>query len=927
MNTSVTHKLKMKKFLPYFLLLCISVQSFAQNLHIADMQCEYLANPLGVESLHPKLSWQITATGKNVLQTAYRIIVADNPATIQNNTGNVWDSKKTVSAASIQLVYEGKPLEPAKTYYWKVMVWDNQNNTSAWSNPAHWQMGLLNTWDWKEAKWIGYEAMPDSLRLQPETAEWKRAPRKDVLPLIRKNISVKTGLKKATVFIAGLGHFDLSINGKKTGDHFLDAGWTAYDKQALYVTFDITKQLKGGNNAVGVMLGNGFYFMPGNRYLKLQLAYGFPKMIGRILLEYANGTSESIVSDESWKTAPGPVTFSSIYGGEDYDATMEQAGWNTASFSDKNWKNVVVVDGPPALNAQITTPLKIFDQFSTVKITMPKPGIWVYDLGQNASGIPAIAVKGKRGDKIRLWPSELLDSTGLITTKPIGTPVYFEYTLKGNGTETWQPQFMYYGFRYVQVEGGIPPGKPNPDNLPVVLSMKGLHTRNAAVRAGEFHCSNEMFNKTDLLIDWAVRSNMSSVLTDCPHREKLGWMEEVHLVGPSIRYNYDIAPLCRKVINDIIAGQTAEGLLPATAPEYAQFGGPFRDSPEWGSNGIILPWYVYEWYGDKQILNDAYPMMQRYAAYLQFKLKDGILTHGLGDWYDIGPKEPGPSQLTQQGITPSAIFYYDLTILQKVASLLHKEKDADYYKALSEKVRAAYNKAFFNKEKMIYGKGSQTANAVSVYMNLVEPQYKDAVVDNIVKELKDNNNRLSAGDIGYRYLLRVLDDNNRSDVIYDMNSNASVPGYGYQLARGATSLTESWQAFTNSSNNHMMLGHIKEWFFSGLAGIRPAKGTVAFKEVDIRPQLVGDVTAAEGSYHSPYGMIRSNWKKTNNKFELNVEIPANTTATIYLPANSTSTIKEGGKEITNTMNGEKINYENGQVAMKVGSGNYRFVVE
>ncbi len=917
------------KVLFALLLLWFSVDAFSQALSVHSLQCNNLSAPLGVESPHPQLSWKIASPKRNVLQTAYRILVADNLSILQKGMGNSWDSKKVLSDASIGVNYEGKALEPTKTYYWKVLVWDNVNNVSMWSETSTWQMGLPNKWDWKNAKWIGYEVMPDSLKKTKINSEFVRTPLKDVLPLLRKSFLIKKTAKKATAFVSGLGHFELSVNGKKTGDHFLDAGWTNYDKEVLYVSFDVTGQLRTGNNAIGMMLGNGFYFSPIGRWLKLQTAYGYPKMICRIAVEYADGSVENIISDESWKAAPGPITFSSIYGGEDYNATVEQTGWNTASFNERTWKNAVVTDGPSTLTSQTATPLKIFDTFSVKKITQPKQGTWVYDLGQNASAIPRISVKGKSGDTVRLWPSELLDSAGFITTKPIGTPVYFTYILKGDvgslklpTTETWQPQFMYYGFRYVQIEGAVPDGKNNINHLPVVVSLQGLHTRNAADRVGEFSCSNDLFNKTDVLIDWAVRSNMASVLTDCPHREKLGWLEEAHLMGPSIRYNYNIGPLCRKVIRDMMASQTADGLIPSTAPEYAQFGGPFRDSPEWGSNAIIMPWYVYDWYGDKQILEEAYPMMQRYVAYLRYKSGDTLLMHGLGDWYDIGPKEPGPSQLTPRGLTPTAMFYYDLNIISKIAGLLNKQDDSIAYSNLATKIKTAYNKKFFNKAKMIYGSGSQTANAMSVYMNLVDPAYKDSVVANIVKELRGRNNNLTAGDIGYRYLLRVLDDAGRNDVIYDMNSNASVPGYGYQLAKGATALTESWQAYTNASNNHMMLGHIKEWFFSGLAGIRPGAGSVAFKEIEIKPQPVGDVTSAKGSYDSPYGIIKSEWNKNAASFDLHVVIPPNTRATIYLPATLGASITESGKTWKSDTK-----FEKGQANIRLGSGDYFFTVK
>ena len=917
--------MSLNKFLTICFSLLMSVQVFAQ-LQVKNLQCEYLTNPLGVETLQPKLSWQITSPQRGTMQTAYRIIVADNLSSLQKNLGNVWDTKKINSDQSIQVLYAGKRLQPVKTYYWKVMVWDKRNNVSAWSNQGNWQMGLLTADDWKGANWIAYEKMHDSLRLRPQTSEAKRKPIKDILPLFRKEFAISKPVKKATVFIAGLGHFDLSVNGKKTGDHFMDAGWTDYDKHALYVGFDVTSQLKKGNNALGVMLGNGFYFMPGERYLKLQLAYGYPKMICRVVIDYTDGSTQNIISDNTWKTSPSPVTFSSIYGGEDYNANLEQAGWDTPSFDDKSWKSIVVVDGPPVLNSQSTNPLKVFDNFTPKKITQPKPGVWVYDLGQNASGIPQISLRGKKGTVVRLWPAELLDSNGLITTKPIGAPVYFTYTLKGTGIEIWQPRFMYYGFRYVQVEGAVPAGESNTGNLPVVTVLKSLHTRNAAARVGEFSCSKDMFNKTDVIIDWAVRSNMSSVLTDCPHREKLGWLEEAHLVGPSIRYNYDIASLCRKVIKDMMHAQTADGLIPDIAPEYAVFGGPFRDSPEWGSNGIIMPWYVYEWYGDKQILEEAYPMMQRYITYLQSKSKEGLLSHGLGDWYDIGPKEPGPSQLTPRGLTATAIYYYDLDIISKIATLLGKQQDAAKYNTMAAQVKTAYNKAFFKPATKQYGSGSQTSNAMSLYMNLVDPENKEAVLANMVKELRDRNNTLSAGDIGYRYLLRVLDDNRRSDVIYDMNSNPNVPGYGYQLSKGATALTESWQAYENASNNHMMLGHIKEWFYSGLAGIRAAKNSIALKEIEIRPQPVGDVTSAKASYISPYGLIISDWKKAGDKFELNATVPANTSAVIYIPAKQASTITEGGKSLEGA-NLKVLKYEDGHALIEAGSGTYKFIVD
>lgn len=913
--------------------LLLSCTLFSQNIEAVNLQCDYKKNPLSIESSSPQLSWQLKSSQRNVLQTAYRILVSDDPKSLEGNSGNIWDTKKVSSSASIQIAYAGKKLQSTKRYYWKVIVWDNRNNVSAWSEQTNWQMGLLTKADWKGASWIAYEKIADSnINILPTDGKRDKYQGNNILPLLRKSFNINKPVKKATMFICGLGHFELSLNGKKAGDHFLDPGWTKYDKQALYVTFDLTNQLKQGDNAIGVMLGNGFYYVPPvpDRYRKLKSAFGYPKMICRLSIEYEDGSEENIISDKSWKTAAGPVTFSSIYGGEDYNANMEQAGWDTPGFNDGNWKSVIITDGPPILNSQAAEPLRVMETFLPKKVSKSKTGFWVYDLGQNASGIPQIKVRGNKGDTIRIIPAELLREDGSVNQKNSGSPYYLQYILKGEGTETWQPKFTYYGYRYLQVNGGIPEGENNSGNLPVVLEIKGLHTRNAADRAGTFTSSNDLFNRTFTLIDWAIKSNMVSLFTDCPHREKLGWLEEAHLMGNSVRMNYDVPNLYRKQVYDMMHSQTPEGLIPEIAPEYVKFewgGDMFRDSPEWGSSGILIPWYLYKWYGDKQALAESYPMMQRYIAYLKTKGKGLILKQGLGDWYDIGPKPPGVSQLTPMGVTGTAIYYYDLNILKEIATLLGKPQDAAGYKKLAVQVKQAFNDTFFNKETKQYATGSQAANAMAVYMGLVDPQYKAAVVDNIVKDIRSRNNSLTAGDIGYRYLLKVLHEEGRSDVIFDMNNRSDVPGYGYQLAKGATALTESWQAYPTVSNNHFMLGHLMEWFYCGLAGINQAENSVANKNTVINPEVVGDVTSAKATYECMYGTISSEWKKERNRFELIVEIPANTTATIYFPANEGAEIQEGNKTISGRSDIKFAGFEKGKAKLQVGSGVYSFSVK
>lgn len=925
----------------------MTIGAFAQQLSVTALRCDSRSNPSGVER-RPRLSWQLVSARRNTLQAAYRILVADNPVALAANNGNIWDSQKLSADASLQVAYNGRPLRSTATYYWKVMVWDNHRHASAWSAPAQWQMGLLSAADWKGARWIAYEALPDSSRIIPALhgkgkKEW--GPGKNVLPLLRKQFTINRPVRKATIFLCGLGQFDLHINGRKVGDHFLDPGWTQYDKKALYVTFDITSRLQSGANAIGVMLGNGFYYIPRERYRKITGAFGYPKMIGRLLLEYKDGTTEDIVSDPSWTTAPGPIVFSSIYGGEDYDARLEQTGWDKPGFNDRQWKPVIMVDGPPQLEAQIAEPLKVMDTFTAKKISSLPSGAKVYDMGQNASGIPWLSVQGNKGDTIRITPAELLNADGSANQKASGSPCYYTYICKGAATpETWQPQFSYYGFRYLQVE--MPPRplkEESPGTAPSrsaivsrvsapplggrgVISIKSLHTSNAAPRTGSFSCSNNLFNRTEKLIDWAIKSNMASVFTDCPHREKLGWLEEAHLVGSSVRYNYDIATLCRKIIHDMMLAQTDSGLVPEIAPEFVHFEDPFRDSPEWGSNAIILPWYVYQWYGDKDILEESYPMMKRYAAYLETKAVNHLLYQGLGDWYDLGPKHPGISQLTPKGVTATAIWYYDLNILSQVAQLLGRPADAEQYTKTAQEVKKAFNDTFYNKKTKQYATGSQAANAMAVYMQLVPKSDRQMVIDNIVSGLRSNNNSLTAGDIGFRYLLRVLDDEGRSDIIYAMNNRDDVPGYGYQLAHGATALTESWAALPIVSNNHFMLGHLLEWLYSGLAGIRPAPGSVAFHTIDIRPEPVGDITQARGSYQSPYGLIATEWKKLGTDFTLSVSVPANTTATVYLPATPASDLTESGRPIKTNTAIKWLGFRDGRAILGIGSGKYTFMV-
>lgn len=889
----------------------------AQQLTVANLRCESRNNPLGVDAMQPKFSWQLQSTRQNILQIAYQILVADDEALLKKNIGNVWDSKQIKSSASIQVAYAGKALQSAKKYFWKVQVWDNKGNLSSWSSAAYWQMGLLQPKDWSTAKWIAYDEINDTAIIAPHMhLSGKKAwgPRKDILPVLRKEFAVTKKIKQATVFICGLGHFELSINGKKTGDHFLAPGWTNYGKHAQYVTFDVTKNIQQGKNAIGVMLGNGFYYIPSERYRKMTGAYGYPKLISKTLIEFTDGTTQQIISDESWKTDQSPVIYSSIFGGEDYDANLFQSGWNQPGFNDAAWKKVIITKGPALLESQMNEPVKVMQQLSTQTKRALKIGVTLYDLGQNFSGVPSIKVKGNKGDTVKLICGELINEDGTANQTATGSPSYFTYILRGDSEESWHPLFTYTGFRYVEVH--CKP-KENNQTLLQVVKLEGLHIRNAANTVGSFSCSNDLFNRTHALIDWAIKSNMVSVFTDCPHREKLGWLEETHLMGASVHYNYDIAALNKKVIRDMKYAQYASGKIPEIAPEFTAFTPPFDESPEWGSAAIIYPWYNYQWYGDKETLLQSYDMMKAYVLYLKGKTTNNILSHGLGDWYDIGPKKSGFAQMTKMGVTGTATFYYDLSIMIKVAAMLKKTEDVKFYQQLAAEVKTAFNNAFFDQQKMQYDSSSQTENAMALYMGLVEDKNKQAVVDALIREIKSRNNALTAGDIGYRYVLKALEQAGRSDVIFDMNFRDDVPGYGFQLKHGATALTESWQAYESVSNNHFMLGHLMEWFYAGLAGIKQTEHSIAYKEVEIKPEFAGDVKYARATFQSPYGFIKSEWTLSENEVNVVVEIPANSTAVVYLPAGASTIVKVNNVKM-------KGKFVHGKLIFRVGSGKYIF---
>jgi alpha-L-rhamnosidase len=926
--------MKRIKFLNANLLLLLLFLSFKVSaaVLVTDIRCENLVNPLGIDKLQPSFNWKINSDQRGTVQKAYQIMVASSPEKLKEGKPDYWDSQKIESRSNTFVAYKGKALSSASKYYWKVKIWNQTGEVSSWSDASFFVTGILSQDEWSNAKWVAYEEMPDSLRVVPgqggserEAKLGMKAKKRSIVPYFRKSFKAGKDIDQALVFVSGLGQYELNINGTKTGNYFLTPGWTQYTKQCFYNTYDVTDQLRKGENVVGAIVGNGFFYVNRERYRKTNIAFGYPMLRLKLIIRFKDDTLEQIVSGPDWKTMPSPVTYSSIYGGEDYDARLEQSGWNGPGFNDAQWKNVQVIKGPGGkMEAQKDPCLQVMNTFSPLKTTQPKPGIYVCDFGQNASGIVHFKVKGNKGDVVMITPAELLGEDSLANQTASGKPYYFSYTLKGEGVEEWEPKFTYYGFRYAQIEGAVPELQSKGQIKPVIQEIKFLHTRNSAPIVGCFECSNPLFNKIFDLINWAMKSNLASVTTDCPHREKLGWLEVTHLVGSSIKYNYDILNYYNKIIEDMINGQTSDGLVPDYVPEYNTSDGGFRDSPEWGSSSVLVPWYVYKWYGDKEALSKSYNMMQRYVAYLGSKAKDNILSYGLGDWFDLGPARPGPSQLTPMSLTATSIFYYDVDILSKVAEVLGKKEDAKKYSALALKLKTAFNKKFFNPETKVYGSGSQTSYSMPLYFGMVEPQYLKAVNENLAKSIKASGNALTTGDIGFRYLVRALEEGGASQLLYEMNNRDDVPGYGYQIKHGATALTESWPALKYVSNNHMMLGHLMEWFYSGLAGIKQQDDDTGFKKILIAPQFVNGIDWVKSSYNSINGNIEVSWKKEKGELLVDLTIPPNSSAFVVFPCHNPEQIKEGNSAVSKMMIVKSSYAGEKEVTISILSGKYKF---
>ena len=842
------------------------------------------------------VGWQLSSDINGARQTAYEIIVRGYASGKQ-----IARTGKILSARQNEVAF---PMKTSGKYVWQVRVWDENDSASDWSEP---DTLFIQTADeaFGNAKWIGAITRADAkipegrnytheVAKQPEVkAAWAQAD-----TLSRRSIYVGTKfqlpegeLVKATANVCGLGFYEAEINGERVGDATMAPLWSDYDKSVFYNTYDITDLLRKGENKVRVLLGNGFYNEQGGRYRKLLISFGPPtlRMRMELIMRDAEGrlTKTEIVSDETWKWQLSEITFNSIYGGEDYDARLEGVELT---------RNVVVQKAPKGkLRPQIAKAVRIMERYDVKNTILSRNDTTVFDMGQNLAGFPEITLRGQRGQKVKIWVAETLRDDGLISQKQTGKPHYYVYTLKGDGEETWHPRFSYYSFQFIQIEGAVMSDAANTEGKPIVSKVQSCFIYNSTRQISSFHCDNDLINSTHRLIERAVRSNMQSVFTDCPAREKLGWLEQDYLNGASLTYNLALAPFIEQTMQNIADAQWENGGMPTTAPEYLIFKGkwldPFRESPEWGGALVFLPYHYWQRYGSDRLLRKYYENMRRYVDYLTTKAQDNIVSFGLGDWYDYGEGRAGFSKNTPVPLVATAHYFRWTATLAKAARIIGRDADANKYQQLANSIRNAFNSKFFNTESCQYGTGSQTSNAIALTLGMVVEGKEKCVLQNLENDIIKHGCRLTTGDVGNLFLFTALSENNRNELLYKMLNHYDVPGYGYQIKQGATTLTEQWDPTQGASRNHFMMGQIDQFLFSDLAGIR-----IEGNRLTLSPKPIEGLNNVIASTESVCGKISTELIRNGAYIIYKVEIPPGMIASVVLPGRKAVSVDSGKHE-------------------------------
>ncbi|RZK81206.1 MAG: hypothetical protein EOO92_05415 [Pedobacter sp.] len=871
------------------------------GLKVTKLSCENLVNPVAIETQHPTISWQLTSVHLSKTQKAYRILVASSIALLSKNQADYWDTHIVNSSNSTQVTYQGKPLSSRKKLYWKVMVWDEKNVPSAWSLPASWSMGLLNTADWK-AKWIGsmIDQNPDSAITQPA-------------PFFRKEFSIKKKVKQAVVYVSGLGFYELFLNGKKVGDHVLAPAVSNYDKRPLksllypyddqstqrvyYNTFDITSSLVTKSNALGIILGNGWYNQR-DRTVEGKMWYDVPKLIFQMEVTYTDGTSEVIVSDEKWKTSNGPLLKNGIFTGEIYDARSELGAWNHPGFNDSKWKNAILAKPPSgALHSQTAPFDKVIRTLIPTFDGREKDSVYQYHLKETVAGWAALQVRGKAGSKMKIrYISEEGEDYGQ----------YDYYILKGDGIERWEPKFTWHAFRKIEVY-----------SKDVILDASSIQVRDVhtdLTTNGTFECSNPLMNRINEAYLSTQKANFhGSLSSDCPHRERLGYTGDGQVAMESVLLSFYAPQFYSKWLNDIDDARNHKtGFVTHTAP----FGGG-GGGPAWGSAYVIMPWLYFSYYGDTTILNQHYSGMKQWVEYLKTRTnKNALITKEepggwcLGDWCT-----PAEIQLPEP-LVNTAYFYRTADLMAKIARILGKTEDETMFSGLAQRIKIDFNKAFYNAPAKTYWEGRQGANVFALAFGLVPEENYDAVLNTLLGHLAKLNYHFDTGILATPLLLQVLSQNDRDDVAYKIMNQKEKPGFGYLMDERNSNLWEEWNG--GGSHSHPMFGSVVEWLYSGIAGIQQGDVKKGVKHFTIKPNAVGDLTYCKSSYNSPFGVLRSEWQVIEEgQQEVLVEVPVNTSATFILAGGKMKLMDNSGKSIPT----KKVN---GRYQAELGSGIYRF---
>jgi len=912
----------MKKLLVLTFLVSIFLNSFGQDIQLTNLRCEMLVNPEGIDVLSPRFSWEIVSNEQEVNQTAFQLLVASSKDNLDKNNGDIWTSGLNVTNQSINIVYDGKPLISQTKYYWKVKVTTNKGK-SEWSQPATWSMGLLKTSDWK-AKWIGLDkSFPgDSLVMHSRLAA----------RYLRKEFTSKKEIKQATVYISGLGLYELYINGERIGNQVLAPSPTDFEKSVKYNTFDVTSKIKLGKNAIASILGNGRYFNMRQNYKPHKIkTFGFPKMILQLEIEYSNESRQTIISDNSWKiSVDGPILANNEWDGEEYDANKEIPEWNIADFDDSKWLKPEYILAPGGiLSAQMNYNMKVLENRLPNTITQVSPDTFILDMGQNMVGWIKLSAKGEKGKQIKLRFAETLLPNGQLYMNNLRSARVTDiYTLKGSGVETWEPSFVYHGFRYVEVTGY--PGTPTVGNF------EGRIVSDEMAVTGTFESSDKTLNQNFKNASWGILGNYKGMPIDCPQRdERQPWLGDRAIGSRGESFIFDNANLYAKWLDDIEQSQKPDGQIPDMSPPFYMI--YYSDNMTWPGTYILVANMLYEQFGNTRPIEKHYASMKKWMDYMRSKyMKDYIVTKDkYGDWC-VPPESKelihsqDSTRKTDGQLIATSYYYYLLKLMNRFAGLTGNEKDTVENVDLRNNIKDAFNNQFLNKEKFQYSNNTVTANLLPLYFGMVPDSAYQKVFDNIAAKTKENNYHLSTGLIGTQWLMRGLSENGRPEIAYQIATNRDYPSWGYMAENGATTIWELWNGNTaspkmNSHNHVMLLGDLITWYYENLAGIKA--GQPGFKHIIMKPEIPDGLNSVKASFKSIHGLISSQWRNQPERFTWKITIPANTTATIYIPANSQYEISENNRPVSECNGVKFIRMDGKRAVFEVGSGNYQFASE